>query len=91
MRKLPSGTAFSWMQDTVQAWQPMHLRTSISIAHWCLPVLAIAGVGAIAAAAVTTGTPRRKARREGEAGIARGFGTGLHDAGLQVPLAWLPL
>ena len=85
------------MQDTVHAWQPMHLRTSISIAHWRLPVLAMAGVGAIAAAAVTTGTPRRKLRREGDAGAdaARAAESGiwkaLFIAVLHGPLAWMSL
>ena len=85
------------MQDTVQAWQPMHLRTSISIAHWCLPVAAIAGVGAITAAAVTTGTPRRKLRREADAGAdaaqaaESGDWKALFIAVLHGPLAWMPL
>ena len=35
VRKLSSGTAFSWMQDTVQAWQPMHLPMSTAMAQRC--------------------------------------------------------
>ncbi|GAB1425619.1 hypothetical protein MASR2M16_28530 [Thauera terpenica] len=71
----------------MQAWQPMHLRTSISIAHCCLPVLAMAGVGAIAAAAVSAGAVRRKARREVETEESeQDFMTGL-----QGPLALLSL
>jgi hypothetical protein len=30
VRKAPSGTWFSSLQATVQAWQPMHLRWSIT-------------------------------------------------------------
>ena len=65
MRKLPSGTTFSMMQATVQAWQPMHWRASTSMPQWGLaPSAASAGRAAREAApAVIAGSTLRKARR----------------------------
>src|SRR6185503_5513325 len=39
VRNFPSGTSFSDLQATVQAWQPMHLRWSMTKPYWgCLDV-----------------------------------------------------
>ena len=55
VRNLPRDTLFSALQATVQARQPMHLRTSMTIPHR----------GALAFAA---SAPRGKARRDGPDG-----------------------
>src|SRR6266550_8180202 len=37
VRNVPSGTSFSDLQATVQAWQPMHFRWSMTNPYWgCL-------------------------------------------------------
>src|SRR5438067_825519 len=38
VRKAPSGTSFSILQATVQAWQPMHLRWSITKPYFKAPL-----------------------------------------------------
>ena len=67
MRKLFSGAAFSMMQETVHAWQPMHFCTSTTIAQRWPPsplVAALPGSGAMAAPTVMAGKARKKLRRD---------------------------
>ncbi len=54
------------MQETVQAWQPMHLRTSTTMAQRCLPlpVAPMAGAGASATPALMAGKARKNLRRD---------------------------
>ncbi|GAA4254446.1 hypothetical protein GCM10022293_37220 [Azospirillum formosense] len=74
VRKLFSGTSFSMMQATVQAWQPTHLPTSTTIAQRCAGspsrrsdaapgAAAAAGIVAtVAAPMVAAPAPRQKLR-----------------------------
>ena len=73
VRKLSSGTAFSWMQDMVQAWQPIQRARSTTMPQrgFALPVSAAAGWRLAALAwsgrpivpATATAIPRSKDRR----------------------------